>query len=78
HVQRLQASGTEFDLYMVGSRQDDARIRDWAKRARIDPVRVRNGTITLNHDAGRWLSLGMPGELPASLRQINGQWQRQP
>ncbi|MBN3343774.1 TIGR03759 family integrating conjugative element protein, partial [Pectobacterium brasiliense] len=50
----------------------------WAKRARINPVRVRNGTITLNHDAGRWLSLGMPGELPASLRQINGQWQRQP
>ncbi len=36
-VQRLQSSGAEFDLYMVGSRQDDARIRDWAKRAQIDP-----------------------------------------
>ena len=35
-VQRLQSSGAEFDLYMVGSRQDDARIRDWAKRAQID------------------------------------------
>ncbi|MCI4235303.1 TIGR03759 family integrating conjugative element protein [Dickeya dianthicola] len=77
-VQRLQASGTAFDLYMVGSRQDDALIRAWARRAQIDPEQVRNGTITLNHDAGRWLSLGLPGDLPASIRQVNGQWQRQP
>lgn len=76
-VQRLQTSGTEFDLYMVGSRQDDARIRDWAKRARIDPARVRSGSITLNHDGGRWLSLGLPGDLPAVVREVNGQWQRQ-
>ncbi|HEK0151652.1 TPA: TIGR03759 family integrating conjugative element protein [Pseudomonas aeruginosa] len=77
-VQRLQSSGTEFDLYMVGSRQDDARIRDWAKRAQIDPTRVRSGTITLNHDGGRWLSLGLPGDLPSVVREVNGQWQRQP
>ena len=31
-VQQLQAAGTAFDLYMVGSRQDDARIRQWAPR----------------------------------------------
>lgn len=77
-VQRLQSSGGEFDLYMVGSRQDDARIRDWAKRAQIDPARVRSGSITLNHDGGRWLSLGVPGDLPAVVREVNGQWQRQP
>ena len=77
-VQRLQSSGGEFDLYMVGSRQDDARIRDWAKRAQIDPARVRSGSITLNHDGGRWLSLGLPGDLPAAVREVNGQWQRQP
>jgi integrating conjugative element protein (TIGR03759 family) len=77
-VQRLQSSGAEFDLYMVGSRQDDARIRDWAKRAQIDPARVRSGSITLNHDGGRWLSLGLPGDLPAAVREVNGQWQRQP
>lgn len=76
-VQQLQTSGAEFDLYMVGSRQDDARIRDWAKRARIDPTRVRSGSITLNHDAGRWLSLGLQGDLPAVVRQIGGEWQRQ-
>lgn len=76
-VQQLQAAGTAFDLYMVGSRQDDARIRQWATQSGIDPARVRARTITLNHDAGRWLSLGLPGELPAVVREVNGQWQRQ-
>ncbi|HBP2247020.1 TPA: TIGR03759 family integrating conjugative element protein, partial [Pseudomonas aeruginosa] len=27
---------------------------------------------------GRWLSLGLPGDLPAAVREVNGQWQRQP
>ena len=76
-VQQLQAAGTAFDLYMVGSRQDDARIRQWATQACIDPAMVRARTITLNHDAGRWLSLGLPGDLPAVVREVNGQWQRQ-
>jgi len=77
-VQRLQTSGMAFDLYMVGSRFEDARIRDWAKRAQINPLRVRDGSITLNHDGGCWLSLGLSGELPAVVREVNGQWQRQP
>jgi integrating conjugative element protein (TIGR03759 family) len=76
-VLRLQASGAVFDLYMVGSHDDDAHIREWARRAGIDPARVHNGSITLNHDAGRWLSLGLAGDLPAVVRQVNGQWQRQ-
>jgi len=42
-------------------------------------MRVRDGSITLNHDGGRWLSLGLSGgELPAVVREVNGQWQRQP
>ena len=76
-VRQLQAAGTAFDLYMVGSRQDDARIRQWATQAGIDPAKVRARTITLNHDAGRWLSIGVPGDLPAVVREVNGQWQRQ-
>lgn len=76
-VQRLQTAGTEFDLYVVGTRQDDGRIRDWARSVRIDPARVREGAITLNHDSGRWLSLGLEGDLPAVVRQVNGQWHRQ-
>lgn len=76
-VQQLQSAGTAFDLYMVGSRGDDTRLRQWATQAGIDPVRVRARTVTLNHDGGRWLSLGLPGELPAVVREVNGQWQRQ-
>ncbi|MCO6055786.1 TIGR03759 family integrating conjugative element protein [Pseudomonas sp. MOB-449] len=76
-VQRLQAAGVGFDLYLVGSHNDDALIRTWARRISIDPAKVSNRTITLNHDAGRWLLLGLPGELPAVLRKVNGQWQRQ-
>ncbi|MCY1368986.1 integrating conjugative element protein [compost metagenome] len=76
-VQRLQAAGVGFDLYLVDSHNDDARIRRWARRIGIDPAKVSNRTITLNHDAGRWLLLGLPGDLPAVLRKVNGRWQRQ-
>lgn len=77
-VQRLQASGAEFDVYVVGSRADDTHIREWARRARIDPAKVRARQVTLNHDDGHWQSLGLQGELPAVVRQVGGQWQRQP
>jgi len=77
-VRRLQADGGAFDLYMVGSRADDARIRAWARRTGLDPAKVQARTITLNHDSGRWLSLGLPGDLPAVVRNLDGQWQRQP
>lgn len=66
-VRQLQTSGAAFDIYMVGSRGDDARIRAWAQRIGIDPTKVRARTITLNHDAGRWLMLGGQGTLPAVL-----------
>lgn len=77
-VKQLEAAGTAFDLYLVDSQNDDALIRTWAKQTGIDPGKVRSRAITLNHDAGQWLSLGIPGELPAVLLKVNGQWQRQP
>lgn len=76
-VKALQAQKQEFDLYLVGSQSDDGRIRNWAILAGIDPVNVRNRQITLNHDAGRWLGLGLGGDLPAVVREVNGQWLRQ-
>lgn len=76
-VKTLQTRGQEFDVYMVGSQGDDARIRSWAIQANIDPTSVRSRKVTLNHDAGRWLSLGLGGELPAVVREVNGQWLRQ-
>ncbi|MCC8470226.1 TIGR03759 family integrating conjugative element protein [Xanthomonas phaseoli] len=76
-VQQLQSAGTTMDVYVVGSRGDDERIRRWARQAAIDPAKVQAKAITLNHDGGRWLSLGVPGELPAVVREVGGQWQRQ-
>lgn len=76
-VKQLSAAGTSFDLYVVGSRQDDKRIRDWAQKVGIKPTRIRDGAITLNHDSGRWLSIGAQGELPAVMREVNGKWLRQ-
>ncbi|MDA8520412.1 TIGR03759 family integrating conjugative element protein [Acidovorax sp. NCPPB 4044] len=76
-VQQLQSAGTAMDVYVVGSRGDDERIRRWARQAAIDPAKVQAKAITLNHDGGRWLSLGVPGELPAVVREVGGQWQRQ-
>jgi integrating conjugative element protein (TIGR03759 family) len=76
-VKNLENSGQAFDLYMVGTRGDDARIRAWVRRLRIDPAKVRSGIITLNHDAGRWFSLGLPGSLPAVLQSVDGRWVRE-
>lgn len=76
-VKKLQAAGRDFDLYMVGSDNDDARLRQWAQRVALDPQRVRERRVTLNHDAGRWASLGVAGDLPALVREVDGQWQRQ-
>jgi integrating conjugative element protein (TIGR03759 family) len=76
-VAQLQAAGATFDIYVVGSRQDDTRIRQWAAKVGIESAKVHAKVITLNHDAGRWLSIGVQGELPAVVREVNGQWQRQ-
>lgn len=76
-VLALASAGRPFDLYMVGTRGDDAAIRAWASRIGIDPKKVRARTITLNHDAGLWLQVGDGGALPAELHRVNGRWQRE-
>ncbi|QQD55376.1 TIGR03759 family integrating conjugative element protein [Pseudomonas fluorescens BBc6R8] len=75
-VKRLQSADHHFDLYLVGARGNDELIRGWANTAGIDPKKVRSRDITLNHDNGRWASLGDGGPFPAVMRQVNGQWQR--
>ena len=75
-VRELQAAGHPMDIYLVGSRQDDQRVRQWAARAGIDPAKVPR-SITLNHDGGRWVSLGAEGSLPAVMVETDGQWRRQ-
>lgn len=75
-VTQLQAQRRKFDIYMVGL-QSNADIRAWAARVGIQPALVRARVITLNHDAGRWLSVGDQGSLPAVLAYVNGRWQRE-
>ncbi|PBQ09394.1 TIGR03759 family integrating conjugative element protein [Pseudomonas syringae] len=75
-AQRLQSSDTAFDIYLVGSQGEDESVRRWAREANIDPAKVQRRQVTLNHDRGRWFSLGAPGPLPATFQQVNGQWQR--
>lgn len=76
-IKRLQTNGQAFDIYLVDSKQDDTAVRRWATKTGIDAAKVRAGTITLNHDGGRWLLMGVGGDLPAVVRQINGKWVRQ-
>lgn len=76
-VQRLQTTNSAFDVYVVDSQQDDRRIRQWALDVGIDAGKVRDRRITLNHDNGRWQSLGVAGELPAIVHRVDGQWVRQ-
>lgn len=76
-VNQMQHNGQSFDIYLVGSRGNNETVRRWAKQASIDVEKVKSRIITLNHDSGRWLSLGLGGELPAILKEVNGQWQRQ-
>lgn len=75
-AQRLQNSDTTFDIYLVGSQDEDERVRSWARQADIDPAKVQRRQITLNHDRGRWFSLGASGPLPTTFQQVNGQWHR--
>ena len=75
-AQRLQSQDAEFDLYLVGSQDEDGRIRAWARQAGIDPARVQRRQITLNHDQGQWSGLGVHGPLPALFQQVQGQWRR--
>ncbi|AZC38275.1 TIGR03759 family integrating conjugative element protein [Pseudomonas chlororaphis] len=75
-AQRLQSSDMPFDIYLVGSQGEDERVRSWARQADIDQAKVQRRQITLNHDRGRWFSLGASGPLPATFQQVNGQWQR--
>lgn len=75
-VKQLQKAGTAFDVYFVGSKTDTA-IRKWATKVGIDHQKVLSKTITLNHDNGRWQTMGLGGELPAVVKEVNGKWQRQ-
>ncbi|NWA02315.1 TIGR03759 family integrating conjugative element protein [Pseudomonas gingeri] len=75
-VRQLQRDKQGFDLYLVGSQGNDELIRDWARKAGIEPHKVRQREITLNHDDGHWQHQGDKGTFPAIMQADNGRWQR--
>lgn len=76
-VKTMQRDRQRFDIYLVNSKGNDDALRAWALKTGIQPERVRNRQITLNHDAGRAETLGVRGDFPAVLRHANGKWVRQ-
>ena len=69
----LLAAGNPLDIYLVGSHDDDLRLRRWGRKQHIDAARVKRGDITLNHDGGRWLHYGH-GNMPAVLEKQGDAW----
>lgn len=57
-----------LDIYLVDSEGQDETVRAWAKKLKIPAERVKNKTITLNHDRGQWLKYGQ-GHMPVVLQQ---------
>ena len=69
-LRRIDAVGG-IDIYLSGlAPGDDAAVRDWASRHRIEPEWVRNHRVTLNHEAGALARLTSgQGEVPYLLRR---------
>ncbi|MCB1849466.1 MAG: TIGR03759 family integrating conjugative element protein [Gammaproteobacteria bacterium] len=69
-LRRIDAVGG-IDIYVTGlAPGDDAAVRDWASRHRIEPEWVRSRRVTLNHDGGALERLtNGQGETPYLLRR---------
>lgn len=72
-LKSLLDAGNPLDIWLVGSNNDDSRLKRWASAQHIDNTRVQRREITLNHDAGRWLHYGQ-GKMPAVLEKRGEAW----
>lgn len=73
-ILRYANNQTPIDIFVVGSVSDDD-IRLWAKKHQIDPMKVQQRLITLNHDNGYWMKYSL-GKMPAAYQiKGDGQWQ---
>ncbi|EEH9715105.1 TIGR03759 family integrating conjugative element protein [Salmonella enterica subsp. enterica] len=72
-LKTLLSAGNPLDIWLVGSDNDDSRLRRWAVAQHIDNTRVQRREITLNHDAGRWLHYGQ-GRMPVVLEKQGDTW----
>lgn len=72
-LKNLLSAGNPLDIWLVGSNNDNARLKRWAVAQHIDSVRVQRREITLNHDNGRWLHYGQ-GKMPVVLEKQGDIW----
>lgn len=72
-LKALLGAGNPLDIWLVGSNNDDSRLRKWAVTQHIDRTRVQRREITLNHDNGRWLHYGQ-GKMPVVLEKQGDTW----
>jgi len=72
-LRTLLAQKRPVDIWLVNSAGDDNRVRTWATEHGIDSKRVKEHSITLNHDAGRWMLLGQ-SKIPVALERKGEQW----
>lgn len=70
----LLAGKQPFDIYVLGTKGDDDRLRAWARQKNIPAERVRKREITLNHDGGLSLQYGLT-TTPVVMQQLpDGRW----
>lgn len=70
-----RSKGVSVDVYLVGAKGDDRRLRQWAADAGIRQSDVTERYITLNHDTrGLWFSFAKGQTTPVAITQRGDQW----
>ncbi len=70
-----RSKGVAVDVYLVGAKGDDSRLRQWAADAGIRQNDVLERHITLNHDTrGLWFAFAKGQPTPVAIRQQGEQW----
>lgn len=66
-IKATQREPVQLDIYVVDAKSDEA-IRAWAEQQPLDHTRMKNKTLTLNHDRGTLTQMAGPaGTAPLTL-----------
>lgn len=71
-IKATQREGIQLDIYVVDAKSDGA-IRAWAEQQSLDSTRIKNKTLTLNHDRGTLTQLAGPASTAPLTLLIRGQ-----
>lgn len=80
YVKSLQSTNTRFDVYVMDSNGKDDSIRNWASRAGINPTKVKERQITLNHNNGEFKQVAgesaNKSDLPLAFKRVGQRWEK--